>query len=332
MTPDITQISIYDNIEKIKKLLDELVLKPRLKALEWSKITDQTPSLKIGYPGQHLASLILGMKGTKTGARGHDIVDGSEVKSCNRVDASDKCNSCGSKVLRMQQQCPDCQSVDIYRDNTSKWLFTIRSEQDLKTLTEDVKRIVLILTDYPEFSKGNYDEIQFQAFEIWTNSSRCKIFKSLMTNYYLNIYLQHKKKSPAKTPAPKNFWPYSYQFYLCNPIKVFSCTIRNANTNPEIAIVSYITPDTDRATLNSELMPIEILKQEELQILIMEEHSELLSSKINGDYYNMFKDSVIKKNKAIIKELCPYIDEELRALMPLRDEVPFDIKTEYIRG
>jgi hypothetical protein len=52
----------------IEKLIRELVLEPRLNALEWSKITKQTPNMKIGYPGQHLASLITGVQGVRTGA------------------------------------------------------------------------------------------------------------------------------------------------------------------------------------------------------------------------------------------------------------------------
>ena len=70
MKPKNELVTISDNINLIKKLISELVLNPRLKALEWSKLTKQTPNMKIGYPGQHLASLVVGMEGTKTGARG----------------------------------------------------------------------------------------------------------------------------------------------------------------------------------------------------------------------------------------------------------------------
>ena len=59
MKPKTELITITDNETKIVKLLQELVLQPRLLALEWSKITKQTPNMKIGYPGQHLASLYL---------------------------------------------------------------------------------------------------------------------------------------------------------------------------------------------------------------------------------------------------------------------------------
>jgi len=48
MKPNPEYITIDDNLKQIEKLLDELVLTPRLKALEWSKITKQTPNMKIG--------------------------------------------------------------------------------------------------------------------------------------------------------------------------------------------------------------------------------------------------------------------------------------------
>lgn len=59
MQPNKKLITIGDNIEKIKLLLKELVLHPRINAIKWSSITRQTSNIRIGYPGQHLASLIL---------------------------------------------------------------------------------------------------------------------------------------------------------------------------------------------------------------------------------------------------------------------------------
>ncbi len=297
MLPKQEFITIYNNKELIKKLLIELVLEPRVRTLKWSEITKQTPNIKISYPGQHLASLVLGMEGTKTGARGNDIVDGSEVKSCSRVDQLDTCNDCGEKVLRIESNCPNCGSINVKRMDDSKWLFTIRSENDLKVLTQDVDRVVLTLADYPEFDKGNFQDLRFQVFEIWTKSVRSQNFVRLMTNYYYKIYLGHKNKNPNKTPAPKNFWPYSYQFYMCNPIKVLNCIVKNANSNPQISIDYYVSPETDRNILPSELMPIAILNKDELSII-----SE--------------KTGISLKE---IKQKLPSISEELRLFLRLRD-------------
>jgi hypothetical protein len=88
MQPNQKFITIADNRDQIIRLLQELVLQPRINAIKWSDITKQTPNIKIGYPGQHLVSLITGVEGERTGARGKDLADGSEVKSCSRIDQS----------------------------------------------------------------------------------------------------------------------------------------------------------------------------------------------------------------------------------------------------
>lgn len=337
MQPDKNKITIGDNINLIEKLINELVLQPRIKALEWSKITKQTPNMKIGYPGQHLASLVLGMEGCRTGARGNDIVDGSEVKSCSRVDASDVCRDCGEKISRMEEECPACGSQNIGRDNTSKWLFTIRSENDLKVLTQDVKRVVLVLADYPNFDEGNYNDIRFQVFEIWTASPRNACFTALMESYYHDIYQTHKAKNPAKTPAPKNFWPYSYQFYMCNPIKVFSCIVRNANTDPHIDNIHYVQPDTDRSTLPSEIMPSKVLATTEVEalgLMLEKAPKELIQSKLApGKSIKDLHDAVHARffSKVKFNTILPFIDEELREYLPLRISKGFEIAKKHVR-
>ena len=80
MKPNEEFITIDDNLNKISDFINDMIISPRKNAHKWSELTNQTPNLKMGYPGQHLASLIVGMKGTATGARGDDIVDGTEVK------------------------------------------------------------------------------------------------------------------------------------------------------------------------------------------------------------------------------------------------------------
>ncbi|MFM5886975.1 MAG: MamI family restriction endonuclease, partial [Dolichospermum sp.] len=251
MKPDINFITIHDNEAQIKALLKELILQPRINALKWSKITDQTPNLKIGYPGQHLASLITGVKGSKTAARGDDLADGTEVKSCSRIDQMDKCKDCKSPVSRSEKLCYVCGSKNIDRKEDSKWLFTIKNESDLQIITQDVKRVLLILGDYPNFNNQDYNTLRFQCFEIWTQSIRNQKFKEILSNYYYKIYLPNKHSKPKETPAPKNFWPYQYQFYLCNPILTFSCYVYNASNEPQIDIKHYIKPQEDRSNIDS---------------------------------------------------------------------------------
>lgn len=268
MKPNSDLISIDNNIEKITQFIKDMIIEPRRKAHYWSKITNQTPNLKIGYPAQHLASLICGMKGNAVGARGDDIIDGSEVKSCSKVDQSDKCKDCKETVLRTESKCPYCGSSNIQRNNDSKWLIGIRSDDELRMLLEETPRFIFIVTDYPNFEEQDFDTMRIRAFEIWVKSDRCSNFRTLMKNYYNYIFKEHKKKDPNKNPAPKNLFPDNFPFYMCNPIKTFECIIKNGlSDNPEINITKYIKPDVDRKELASEDMPSSLLNKEEREIL-----------------------------------------------------------------
>lgn len=268
MQPDVSKITIFDNRSKIETFLREVIIEPRKIMRRWSKITNQTPNLKIGYPGQHLASLILGMKGTGTGARGDDIIDGTEVKSCSRIDQLDKCKACKGNVLRSQDVCPACGSSDIDRKDDSKWLITIKSESELEMYLTRIPRMLLIISDYPNFDSDDFSSMRIRAYEVWNQSSRASGFRAILSHYFNNIYLEHIRKDPKATPAPYNFWPDKYAFYMCNPIKVFESIIDNIDGDqPTITITHYVEPCKNRATLPSEPMPPGVLKKQEIQLL-----------------------------------------------------------------
>lgn len=268
MKPNSLLISITDNLSLIHEFLREIIVLPRINIIKWSRITNQTPNLKIGYPAQHLASLITGVKGTATGARGDDLCDKTEVKACSRIDPLDKCKKCGSNVMRSQRTCSHCGAEDIKRTNDSKWLIGIRSPSELSMYLNDIPRTLFIISDYPEFEQANYSKIRIASYEIWNQSDRAKNFRTLLKDYYNKIYLEHIKKNPNKTPAPKNFWPYSYQFYMSNPIKTFECEIVGVNSDDfKIDIKHYIAPEIDRSVLESEPMPISCLKANEMDVI-----------------------------------------------------------------
>ncbi|WPK65646.1 MamI family restriction endonuclease [Akkermansia muciniphila] len=268
MQPDISKISIKNNLKQIKDFLTEVILSPRKNMIKWSKITNQTPNLKIGYPGQHLASLITGMQGTATGARGQDIIDGTEVKSCSRVDQLDKCEDCKSNVLRFQNTCEVCGSENIRRQNDSKWLIGIKNEKELDLYLNKIPRILFLISDYPRFPIQDYSIIRFSSYEIWNQSERAYNFRTLLYDYYHEIYLKHIERDAKKQPAPKNFWPYSFQFYMCNPIKTFECVIEKIDTiTPSINITHYIEPHVDRGGIPSENLPCFLLNKQEKESL-----------------------------------------------------------------
>ncbi len=76
-----------------------------------------------------------------------------------------------------------------------------------------------------------------------------------MQQYYDHIYSHNKTR--AKQPAPKNFWPYNYEFYMCLPLLTFSAIIEDIYTAiaSDIIIEKYVDPTTDRTTIQPELMP-----------------------------------------------------------------------------
>lgn len=328
MQPDASKIKIDDNVNKIGMMLNELVLSPRLELIKWSKITKQTPNLKIGYPGQHLSSLVTGIEGSRTGARGHDLADGSEVKSCSRIDQLDKCKACGAAVARLETECPECASVNIKRNNDSKWLFGIRSEAELIQLTQQIDRVLLMIGDHPNFDSGEFSTLRFQAFEIWPKHPRFKHFVTLMENYYYKLYLGHKAKNPAANPAPKNFWPYSYQFFMCNPIKTFSCIVTDAETAPKVNVEYFLDPAADREPLASELMPATLLGPEELEQLASLPTASLAPLLADGVTASRYQQARPAVRKTLLKPL----DEAARSTLSLRDtDVPTPHAEAYAR-
>lgn len=220
----------------------------------------------------------------------------------------DQCKNCKASVARSEQVCLNCGSSNIKRKKDSHWLFAIKNENDLRILTEDIPRVLLILGDYPNFDAEDYETLRFQTFEIWTNSDRHQKFQDAMKNYYQELYFKEKAKNPAKRVASKNFWPYSYEFYLCNPILTFSCTVTEASTHPNIRIESYIEPTIDRSIVESILMPKHLL--------------EPLENELLKDHFG-FKSDL---------EIPEWISESERAILPLREtKKGFTPKTPHSR-
>jgi len=309
--------------EQITEFINDLIIEPRKNASKWSEITKQTAHLRVGYPGQHLASLVTGVEGERTGARGNDLADGSEVKTCSRVGQLDKCLNCKSPVLRTELNCSNCDSTNIQRKNDSKWLFSIRSENELKTLVDNpnLDRVVLVIDDYPGFDNDDFDEIRIQVFEIYPKIERHKKFKEIMINYYNKIYLEHIKVNPVKIPAPKNFWPYTFQFYMTNPILIFCAIIKDAYSNdPKLTIEKWIKHDVDRKELTSEIMPPKILKICEHKTIAEKVPREKIELYLYKDIF--FEDYIRTVKNGTLNDICMKlkgVSEEMRSVLDLRD-------------
>lgn len=318
MKPKTELITIGDNLTLIKKFVTQIIVNPRQDLRRWSEITNQTPAAKIGYIGQHLASLITGVKGTRSGARGNDLADGSEVKSCNKVDQVDKCKDCGSRVSRFENVCPNCGGTNIDRKDDSKWLIGVRNEHELNQYL-NMDRIVFILLDYPEFSEGDFSSIRITAFEIYPKETRCKCFRQLVENHYYNIFLP--KQRANKNTNPMDFHPWSFQFFKCNPVQIFECFVKDVDVNPRVLInqSKYVRPLVDRSTIASVQMPTWLLRPKEWKELL--EHSNFkieIAPFLTEDYkgisrYGFGKLDNIEKQKAL-----PFLNQKQRGKISLR--------------
>ena len=208
----------------IKECITDLYINPKKSIIKWSKITNQTAQGKFAYPSQHLASLNTKIKGGGSAARGDDLADGSEVKSCSRADQLNECKKCGFNVLTWQDKCPSCGSSEIRTDTSSHWIFPITSDSEFDLLLNRIPRIILILFDKENTTK---EDVRIRA---WTIDPKEKHVINFFTDYYENNY--KKKISEGKDPAPCNFHPLKYDFYLMKPKLIFHAEIRDYE--PEI--------------------------------------------------------------------------------------------------
>ena len=248
--------------EDIQQIIYDMIVSQAQIYHIWAKKTNQTEHPPSGYAAQHIVSLLINEKGTKSAARGLDIESGSEIKTCSIVGQTDSCKECKARVYKTENKCSKCNSVNIQRNKDSKWLFAVHSKEDIDKLCKS-ERILLFLEDYPEFDKGNFKKIRLQLFEIYPNVERHKNFRNIIEQYYEHIYSINKKK--GKRPAPKNFWPYKYEFYMCLPLLTFSAIIDDIYTaSPkDINIEKYIGAEIDRSTIIPELMPKKLCEKKE---------------------------------------------------------------------
>lgn len=75
-----------------KSFIENVVLAQYHQLTGWQKVTHHTAQLDSGYLGQHLVSLISGTPGRGAGSRGkgHELVDGSEIKTASALGGIDQ--------------------------------------------------------------------------------------------------------------------------------------------------------------------------------------------------------------------------------------------------
>lgn len=284
--------------ELIKECIRDLYLDPRNLILKWSKITNQTSQVRLAYPGQHLASVITGIKGMGTAARGDDLSDGSEVKSCSRADQLSECINCGAKVLPWQRKCSICGSSNINIKTDSHWIFSIKSKEELNFLLNEVPRIILILFDRESIES---ETIRLRA---WIVDSKHQYVKAFFEEYFYNNYMVKINKG-EKNPAPCNLHPLKFDFYMMEPKLIFHAEIDIEKREVEIKFWNVENPKIEH-------IPITILKSTEIEEIFTDE---------------------IKKGLTVeqIRRKYSFVPEERRKFLKMRKKIIKKYKEKYRR-
>lgn len=204
----------------VASFLKEMYFERRQDIFKWASITKQTPLIETKFLGQNLISLVTGILGKGTAARGDDLSDGSEVKTCSRLDQLSKCNKCKARVTALDKKCPECGSTDITVMKDSHWIFTIDTDEKKDGLLNETPKIYLLLIDDYNLKKDN-----LARFTIWVLSPKTdKFFREEYVEDYYKTYFKKKKRS-GENPAPMNVHPRSPKFGKTNSHLVFEAVL-----------------------------------------------------------------------------------------------------------
>ena len=234
---NLSLLSVQERKNASEDLIQDLFVDLRNKVNKWAALTKQTSQARMGYIGQHLTSIVTGFPGSKTGARGDDLVlpDGkhSEIKTCYRVDQLGECKSCHAKVATFDKICPSCGSENLVRKDDSKWLISIPSTEFAQKEFDDLFKNVNFYFVLFEFEELNVPETI--VISIWSVDPCNKGFAYCMLDYYKNIW------SKSKSHAPFNLWPYSLKFELMAPLLIYRSRI-DKKGNIETILFPGLTP------------------------------------------------------------------------------------------
>ena len=215
-----------------EQLIRDLYVDLRRRINMWAAVTKQTAQARMGYVGQHLVSIVTGYPGGRSGARGKDLIindhDYGEIKTCYRVDQLGKCNICGSVVAAIEQECPSCTATEIQRNDDSKWLISIRNDEEY-SLILDPTAYFLVLFDFTDLRNPHTIRAS-----IWQVNPKRPGFAYCMIDYYENI------RSRSASKAPFNLWPFQLKFNLMCPRLIYRSFISS-----EGSITTDIFPNRD---------------------------------------------------------------------------------------
>lgn len=210
----------------------------------------------IGKVGEILSACMLNSMCTGTSGMGYDLWDtklqvGDEVKSVFILQPK-SCKKCGCKVNYFLNVCPECGSKNFNSLNDTR--FNIRSTAHIEYF--DNLRYYLFHSITPNDNDNLYEVL----WETWIIDKDEKYFDDLLRN--------QNKNSTTKSV---NLLPYTYDFYMSKPRKIFESIVDFSSSNPVCDILYFDINGKE------ELMPIDLLqKTKELPLLKLTEDVEYI--------------------------------------------------------
>jgi len=244
-----------------------------------------------GAMGESLASLASDKKGMASGGSGFDLTDGKtadEVKFASWIQSS-TCKNCKEKVLFWNSQCEKCGSVDLKINADSRWCIDATAAVKYKDKLENYH---LKLVEPQEYIPSCRTFI----FSYFVIKSSNKYFGEYTLNQYHN----------SADSNNCNLLPYSYDFYMCDPVKKLTATIIVGEEDVKVGMNYF--------DLNNEItenMDVNKLKGKELKILLDSEGVEYKPN-LNRDGLKKLvidkfstkipKESLFLRNKSLNKD------------------------------
>jgi len=233
------------NEKLIEEGIRELYLRPRLKRMKWSKITNQSIQAD-AYVGQQIVSLVTGIKGTGSRGRGDDLADESEIKSAIRIDQMCRCNDCKYTFPSLlDKECPKCGSKNYNQPKDSHASIRLATNHDLETLI-NLPAIYNLLIDASE-DKENHIRIRIWKIDP-TREKAKEFFKGSLEN------------NKTKGSSNVNFHPLKRQWHLMEPEMIFLAETNETGADFKTKFYNLDYPE-------KELMPIKLLNIEEIKSL-----------------------------------------------------------------
>ena len=227
----VDEMSAGERKEALKAFLKDMYHGRQKELYKWSRVTSQTPFVETKWLGQNIVSFITGVPGTLTAARGKDLSDGSEIKSCSRVGQMSRCGKCGTPVAPFHDACPKCGNRDIDRKTDSHWIFNVSSEPKKRKLLE-TNKIYLVLIDNED---AGSDPTKLARFRVWElRPKENALFREYVEDYYRTFYVARRQR--GEEPAPMNLHPLNPKTNRLDMKLVFDAQM---NLEGDVSIASF---------------------------------------------------------------------------------------------